>query len=141
MQMLLPERGRIWLTTTLRKRLKSNLYSIVFLLRVGSRDLQKPMISWQPVFSNSSQRYQVKVTCTPCVHFKPGWDGSRAKQPPSMNSFGHLGIEDTKTVCQLHGTVVLKTPAWCNGCTTTKNERSNQEDDHRLGVGDASLKR
>ena len=103
MQMLSPEGGRIWLTTTLGKRLKLNSYLTAFLLRVGSRGLQKLMISWRQVFQNSSQRYQVEATCTPHVHFKAGWDGSRVKQPPSMNSFGHLGIEDTRIVCQLHG--------------------------------------
>ena len=44
MQMLSPEGGRTWLTTTLGKRLKSNSYLTAFLLRVGSRDLQKPVI-------------------------------------------------------------------------------------------------
>ena len=96
------------MTTTLGKRLKSNSYLTAFLLRVGSSGLQKSMISWRQVFWNSSQRHQVKATCTPCLHFEAGWGGSRVKQQPSMNSFGHLGIEDTKIVCQLHGMCCFK---------------------------------
>ena len=45
-QMFLLEGGKIWLTTTLGKRLKSNSYSTACLLRVKTRGLQKLMISW-----------------------------------------------------------------------------------------------
>ena len=59
MQMFSPEGGKIWLTTTLEKRSKLNSYWTAFLLRVGTRGLEMLVISWQQVYSNSSQRYQV----------------------------------------------------------------------------------
>ena len=102
MQMFSLEGGKIWLTTTLEKRSKSNSYLIACLLRVGTRGLQKLMISWQQVYLNSSQRYQVEVTCTPPLCFRVGWGGFRVEQQPLMNSFGHSEIEDTRTACQLH---------------------------------------
>ena len=70
--------------------------------------------------------------------FEAGWDGFRVKQLPSMNSSGYLGIEDTRIV-SCTGCVASKANAWYNGCTTAKNERSNQEDDHHLGVRDTSI--
>ena len=94
--------GKIWLTTTLGKRSKSNSYSIACLLRVRTRSLQKLMISWPQVYWNSSQRYQVEITCTPPLCFRVSWGGFRVKQQPLMNSFGHLGIEETWTACQWH---------------------------------------
>ena len=54
MQMFLTEGGKIWLTTTLKKRLKSNSYSTACLLRVGTRGQQKLVISWWQVYWNSS---------------------------------------------------------------------------------------
>ena len=63
------------------------------------------------------------MTCTPSVCFKAGQDGFRAKQPHSMNSFGHLGIEDTRIVCQLHGMCCFKGFCLAQQDTTTKNER------------------
>ena len=77
MQMFSLEGGKIWLTTTLEKRSKLNSYSTACLLRVGTRGLEKLMISWQQVYSNSSRRYQVKVTCTPPLYFVVGWGGFR----------------------------------------------------------------
>ena len=54
MQMFSLEGGKIWLTTTLRRKLKSNSYLTACLLRVGTRGLQKLVISWQQVYWNSS---------------------------------------------------------------------------------------
>ena len=100
MWMFSPEEGKIWLTATLEKRVKSNSYLTACLLRVGTRGPETLMISWQQVYSNLSQRYQVKATCTPPLCFMVGWGGFRVSQQPSMSSFGHSGIEDTRTACK-----------------------------------------
>ena len=65
MQMLSPEIGDTWLTTTLEKRSKSNSYSIACLLKARTRGQQKLTISWLQVYWNSSPRYQAEVTGTP----------------------------------------------------------------------------
>ena len=102
MKMFSLEGGKIWLTTTLRKRSKSNSYSIACLLRARTKDIQKLTISWPQVYWNSSQRYQVRVTCTPPLCFELGWPGFRVKQQPLMSSSGHSGIGDTRTAYQWH---------------------------------------
>ena len=73
MQMFSPEGGKIWLTTTLEKRLKSSSYLTACSVRVGTRGLEMLMISWKQVHLKSSQRYQVKVTCTAPLCFVVGW--------------------------------------------------------------------
>ena len=54
MQMFSLEGGKIWLTTILKKRSKSNSYSTACSQRVGTQGLEMLMISWQQVYSNSS---------------------------------------------------------------------------------------
>ena len=101
MQMFSPEGGKILLTTTLGKRSKWNSYSTACLLRVGTRGPQKLMISWQRVLE-FILKISGRSTCTPPLCFGVDWGGFRVEQQPLMNSFGHSGIEDTRTACQLH---------------------------------------
>ena len=100
MQMLSPEGGKTWLTATLEKRLKLNSYLIACLPKARTRGQQKLTISWLQVFSNSSPRYQVEVTCTPPLCLMIGWVGFTLKQQPSMCLFWHSEIRGKRTVCQ-----------------------------------------
>ena len=99
MQMLLLEGGKIWLTTTLEKRLKSNSYSIACLPKARTRGQQKLMISWLRVYSNSSPRYQVKVTCTPplCLRNRLGWIQTRTT---AFNEFIWVFRDKRHKTCQ-----------------------------------------
>ena len=101
MKMLLLEEEKIWLTTTLGKRSKSNSYSIACLLKARTRGIQNLMISWLPVYWSSSQRYHVEVICTPPPCLVIGWVGFRVKQQPLMSSSGHSET-GTRTACLWH---------------------------------------
>ena len=72
MQMLSQEGGKTWLTAIPKKRSRLNSYSIACLPKARTRGQQKLMISWLRVFSNSSPRYQVEVTCTPPLSLEIG---------------------------------------------------------------------
>ena len=60
------------------------------------------MISWLQMFSSSSPRYHVKVTCTPPLCLELGWAIFELEQQPSVSLFGHSKMGGTITVCQQH---------------------------------------
>ena len=72
-----------------QEEIEVNSYLIACLLKARTRGQQKPTISWLRVFSNSSPRYQVEVTCTPPLCLEIGWVGFRLEQQPSIILFRH----------------------------------------------------
>ena len=104
MLMLSLEGGKIWLTTTLQKRLNLNSYSIACLLKARTRGQQKLMISCLQVYWNSSPKIsgRINLYTTPVFRDRLGWIQS---QTTAFDEF-ILAFRDsgTRTVCQWHET-------------------------------------
>ena len=101
MMMLSPEGGMTSLTVTQGRKLKSNSYLTVCMLKVKIKGQLKLTTSWQSSFSSSSLEYMVEAKNIWCLCFKTGLEELEPGHQPLMNLYGHSGTRDIRTASLL----------------------------------------